>query len=215
MLGRLTASVERVVARQLGHPHGRVSGLVGTVLNRGNRALIAAAADALELTSGATAVDVGFGGGVGLELLMDRVGPEGRVHGVEVSEEMLALAARRHRDEIEVKRLTLHRASMEDLPLPDASMRGLITINTVYFVTDLPSAATELARVLEPEARAVIGIRDPEQMKRMRVPRHGFQVRPVDDVVAALTEGGLEPIEHLRVGSGMASAHLLVARRRD
>lgn len=215
MLGRLTAPVERVVARQLGHPQGRVGGLVGAVLNRGNRGLITAAVDTLELTSGATAVDVGFGGGVGLDLLLDRVGAEGRVHGVEISDEMLALASRRHRGDIGGGRLALHHAAMVDLPLPDSSVAGLITINTIYFVTDLRAAATELARVLAEEGRVVVGIRDPQQMRRMRVTRHGFQVRPVDDVIGSLAGGGLELLEHLRVGAGIGAAHLLVAGRRD
>lgn len=213
MLGRMTDPVERIIARQLGHPRGRLSGLVAAILNRGNRGLTTAAIDALELGPGATAVDVGFGGGVGLDLLLDRVGSEGRVHGVEISEEMLARAARRHHADLEKKRLALHQGAMNALPLPDSQVDGLITINTVYFVCDLPAAAAELARVLVPGGRVVIGIRDPEQMDRMRVPRHGFRVRPVDDVEAALTQDGLELLERRRVGAGAMAAHLVLAQR--
>jgi len=51
--------------------------LVGMMLNRSNRGTIAQAIDALELQPGAVAADLGFGGGVGLALLLERVGPNG------------------------------------------------------------------------------------------------------------------------------------------
>lgn len=88
-------------------------------------------------------MDIGFGGGFGLDMLLDSVGVDGNVHGVEVSKEPISRASRRHRDQIAGERLTLHHAAMDDLPLPDSSVAGLITINTIYFVEDLPTAAAE------------------------------------------------------------------------
>ena len=75
--------------------------------------------------------DVGFGGGVGIALLLDRVDAGGKVHGVEVSSEMLSRATRRFRDEITAGRLELHRASMTQLPFGPASLDGIITTHTV------------------------------------------------------------------------------------
>lgn len=73
------------VARQLGHHSGLPGRLAGTLLNRGNRRFVQAAVEALGPDSAASVADVGFGGGVGLQFLLDRVGESGRVHGVEVS----------------------------------------------------------------------------------------------------------------------------------
>ncbi|MFD4434238.1 SAM-dependent methyltransferase, partial [Nocardia sp. NPDC058497] len=80
------------IADQLGNPHGMLGKGVAFVLNRGNKRAIAAAVDAAAPSSGATVADIGFGGGVGLTLLLDRVGPDGVVHGVEPSPDMLARA---------------------------------------------------------------------------------------------------------------------------
>lgn len=113
------------LAGQLGRPSGPVGRFViARILNRGNRVTITAAADALELRSGSAAADIGFGGGLGLGLLLDRVGPTGRVHGVDYSPAMVRRAAARHRRERH--RLMLDRGSITALPLGDATIDGAI-----------------------------------------------------------------------------------------
>jgi arsenite methyltransferase len=102
------------IARQLGHPAGLAGRLVGVALNLGDRKHVTAAVDALSIPPGGVVADVGFGGGVGIALLLDRVGASGRVHGVDVSSEMLRRAARRFREEISAGRLELYQASMTD-----------------------------------------------------------------------------------------------------
>lgn len=104
---------ERVLAgmsRQLGRPTGLVGRLVGRLLNRGNRGFILAAVDAAEPSKGATVAEIGFGGGAGLALLLDRVGPTGVVHGIEISETMLAGARRRFKKPVAEQILQLHEA---------------------------------------------------------------------------------------------------------
>ena len=73
-----------------------------------------------------------------------------------------------------------------DLPLPDESLDAVITVNTVYFVADLDRAFAEIARVLRPTGRAVIGVGDPDTMAAMAVTAHGFTIRPIDELVGAL-----------------------------
>jgi ubiquinone/menaquinone biosynthesis C-methylase UbiE len=74
--------------------------------------------------SGDTVADLGFGGGVGLDLLRRSVGTGGRVHGVEVSATMLSHSAHRFRRDIASGRLRLHAASMTQLPLDTDSLDG-------------------------------------------------------------------------------------------
>lgn len=203
------------IAGQLGRPHGPWARLVAVALNRGNKDVIAGAVDALALEPGDTAVDIGFGGGIGLGMLLDRVGDTGHVHGVEVSAEMFERASRRYRKAITAGRLALHKTSMTELPFGDAEVDGIITVNTLYFVEDLGRVFAEIAGVLKPGGRLVIGIRDPEAMRRMPVTAHGFRVRPVEEIVERLGERQLRLAEHRRVGSGIREAHLLVATPMD
>jgi SAM-dependent methyltransferase len=198
------------LAGQLRHPHGLAGRSVGSVLNRANRAAVTAAVEALAIVPGRVAADIGFGGGLSLALLLDRVGPAGRVHGLDISRVMLDRARRRHRHAVADGRLVLYEASMTDLPIADASVDGAMTVNTIYFVGDEVFAG--LARMLSPTGRLVLGLGDPVAMARDPVTVHGFRIRPVAEVEAALTAVGLTLVDHRRVGSGPDAFHLLVAR---
>jgi arsenite methyltransferase len=74
----------------------------------------------------------GPSGGVGLTLLLERVGPQGHVHGVDVSPTMVNRASGRFKREIASGRIQLHSGSITQLPLEDGSIDGAITINTIY-----------------------------------------------------------------------------------
>jgi arsenite methyltransferase len=200
------------LARQLSHPGGLFGRMVAVMLNKGNRGTVTAAVQALDLGVAEVAVDVGFGGGLSLALLLDRVGAIGCVHGVDISSTVLSRAARRYRTACSQGRLRLHAGSLTDLPLGDAEIDALITVNTIYFVPDLHRAFVELSRVLKPSGRVVIGLGDPDAMAAMPVTRHGFALRPVQDVAEALAKAGLTVIDHRRVGVGGDAFHLLIGR---
>ncbi|MCV7344267.1 class I SAM-dependent methyltransferase [Mycolicibacterium rhodesiae] len=196
------------LARQLGDPTGFAGRLVGRVLNRGNRSVVVAAVAAAERGPSADIADIGFGGGVGLDILLGREGTV--VHGVEMSDTMLAQARQRFADAIARGRLRLYAGRMESLPLDDSALDAIISTNTVYFVPDLAAAFTELARVLRPGGRLVLGVGDPDQMTKMPFTRHGFRLRPIDELVSAIRDAGFDRIEDRRVGNGPRAFHLLV-----
>jgi ubiquinone/menaquinone biosynthesis C-methylase UbiE len=194
------------VAGQLGRPHGIVSPFVARALNRGNQKLIKAAVEAAQAPRGGVAADVGFGGGVGLQLQLDDVGHGGVVHGIEIADEMLRRAESKFGSDA---RLRLSRGSLTELPLDDGSVDALITVNTVYFIADLDAACKELARVLRPGGRAVIGIGDPDVMAQLPFTKHGFTIRPVSEIAAALQNSGLR-VEQRRIEDKPIPRHLLI-----
>jgi arsenite methyltransferase len=197
------------VAGQLGRPHGILSPFVARALNRGNEKAIAAAVDAAEVERGGVAADIGFGGGVGLQLLLDRVGDDGVVHGIEIADDMLRRAKSKFgRD----GRLRLARGSLTGVPLDDGSVDALITVNTVYFISELDAACAELARVLRPGGRAVIGIGDPDVMVRLPFTKHGFTIRPVAEIAAALENSGLQ-VGQSRIDDKPIPRYLFVGQR--
>jgi SAM-dependent methyltransferase len=199
------------LARQLGRPSGPVGRLlIARMLNKANRGMVTPTVDALELRDGEVGADIGFGGGLALELLLDRVGSTGQVIGVDLSPAMVSKAAARFRQE---RRLRVYEGSITGLPLGDATVDGISSTNTIYFVDDLEKAFAEVARVLTPTGRFALGIGDPELMRKMPVTRHGFHIRPVDDVVGMLSAAGLTIKEQRRIGSSERSFHLIVASR--
>lgn len=182
-------------------------------LNRENRDVVLAAVTATGLEPGQVAADIGFGGGVGLRPLLDLVGSEGHVHGVELSNTMLAMARRRFGRDTAGGRLTLHQGDMVDLPLFGDSLDAAISVNTIYFVENLEQALSEICRVLRPDGRVVIGVGDPVAMAAMPFAAHGFILRPIDDLKVLIRTSGLDEPQHERVGEGERAFHLLVARR--
>ncbi|MEU2120322.1 class I SAM-dependent methyltransferase [Nocardia niwae] len=212
-MNSVRARLLSTLAGQLGNPHGALGKGVAFVLNRGNKAAIAGAVEAAGLAPGSAAADIGFGGGAGLPLLLERVGAGGMVHGVEISADMLARARASHRDDIDAGRLRLVEGSLTALPLPDDSLDATITVNTVYFVPDLTAVCTELARVVRPGGRLVIGIGDPDAMAKLPFTSYGFTLRPVPEVIAALEQAGCA-VEHRRLGTTPIPHHLLVATPR-
>src|SRR5262245_58322840 len=101
------------------------------------------------------------------------------VYGVEVADDMLDRARSRFADEVDAGRRRLAHGSLTALPLEDGWLDAAITVNTVYFVDALDTACAELARVLRPGGRAVVGIGDPEAMAGMPFTSYGFTLRPV------------------------------------
>lgn len=202
------------LARHLRRPDGILGRFIAGRLNKGNQAIIAGAIEPLELSAPSVAADLGFGGGIGLRLLLDR--PEvSEAVGIDFSPAMLTAARKRFATELADGRLRLESGSLTGLPLADGSLDGAITVNTVYFLDDLAPALREFVRVLRPGARVVIGIGDPDAMAKMPFTEHGFHLRPIAELEASIRAADLELVDHRRVKGGRAPAHLLVAATPD
>jgi arsenite methyltransferase len=103
---------------------------------------------------------------------------------------------------------------MTSLPLEDRSVDAIVTTNTVYFVDDLDAAFAEVARVLAPGGRFVLGVGDPELMGRARMlTENGFRIRPLPELEAALTGAGLLVLRHEEFAHSGLGFHLLITTR--
>ncbi|WP_433574728.1 class I SAM-dependent methyltransferase [Nocardia brasiliensis] len=178
------------LANQLANPHGLPSTSVAVHMNRRNRTAIQAAVNATEAEPGDVVADIGFGGGLGISLLLDLVGPDGVVHGIDISRNMVMRARSRFRSETADGRLALARAQLTALPLPDQSVDAAISVHTLYFVPDLPVACAELVRVLRPGGRLIIGIGDPAAMADLPHTMYRFILRPISLISTALEHQG-------------------------
>jgi arsenite methyltransferase len=110
-----------------------------------------------DLHEGDTVLDLGSGAGLDLVLSSRRVGPTGKVYGLDMTDEMLALA-QRNLDEAGVDNVELLHGVIEDIPLPDGSVDVVISNCVVNLSADKPRVFAEIARVLRPGGR--IGITD-------------------------------------------------------
>lgn len=202
--------LQRMLGRQLGDPSGWLGNRVVGALNKRNYQAIEAAVAALELHGGEAVADIGYGGGVGLRLLLDAVGETGRVHGIEPSLAMVERSRKDFREYVTSGRLALHQAAMASLPLTDDVLDGWISLNTIYFIDDLAPSFAALARVLKPTGRGVLGVADPGWLASQPYAEHGFAIRPIDDVVAALERARLRAVVDTRTNPETKAGYNLI-----
>jgi arsenite methyltransferase len=110
-----------------------------------------------ELLEGETVLDLGSGGGIDVILSAKRVGPTGRVYGLDMTDEMLALA-RANADEAGVANAVFLKGVIEDVPLPNDSVDIVISNCVINLSTDKAAVLAEIARVLKPGGR--VGVSD-------------------------------------------------------
>jgi ubiquinone/menaquinone biosynthesis C-methylase UbiE len=109
--------------------------------------------EALAARPGEHLLDMGCGPGFYVAELVEQVGPDGRVAGVDPSPAMLALAARRVEGHDNVE---LREASATDLPFADATFDAAISVQVLEYVERVGPALQELHRVLRPGGRLVL-----------------------------------------------------------
>ena len=110
-----------------------------------------------ELHEGERVIDLGSGGGIDILLSAKRVGPTGRVFGLDMTDEMLELAQKNIAD-AGAANVELLRGHIEDIPLPANSVDVVISNCVVNLAADKSAVFSEIARVLKPGGR--IGITD-------------------------------------------------------
>jgi ubiquinone/menaquinone biosynthesis C-methylase UbiE len=144
--------------RQFAHPEGPLGWFVGHVMALKNGPRSHFALELLGARRGEYVLELGFGPGVDVARLWERVGPTGRIAGADVSREMVRHARRRNRRAVTSGSIDLRRAEATALPFDDASFDAVYAANSAQFWGDLDAGFAEVRRVLRPGGRAVIAV---------------------------------------------------------
>jgi len=110
-----------------------------------------------ELREGERVLDLGSGGGIDVLLSAHRVGDTGFAYGVDMTEEMLALA-RANATKAGAINVEFRAGTIENIPLPDAAVDVVISNCVINLSTDKPAVLAEMFRVLTPGGR--VGVSD-------------------------------------------------------
>ena len=172
---------------------------MGRLINRASRSLIVNTVTALDIQPGMSVLEIGFGGGAGLELALAAVG-HGQVFGIDISRTMVEFARRRFARQISDGRLQVAEGSVSALPFPERMFDRVFAINNIYFWGDTAGCLQEIGRALKPGGRVGIGNRSKEHMSRFAVTKQGFQLFSASELEEALAGAGFRDlrVEHKR-----------------
>ncbi len=157
-----------------------------------------------QLKAGETVLDLGSGGGIDVLLSARRVGPTGKAYGLDMTDEMLALA-RQNQKAAGVENVEFIKGEIENIPLPDNSVDVIISNCVINLSADKDKVIKEAFRVLKPGGRfAVSDIvtrgEMPEQIRRQVLLWSGCIAGALQDTeyqsklaAAGFEEIGIEP----------------------
>ena len=141
-----------------------------------------------ELKAGETVLDLGSGGGIDVLLSARRVGPSGKAYGLDMTDEMLALA-RENQRKAGVDNVEFLKGEIEAIPLPDNSVDVIISNCVINLSADKDRVFAEAYRVLRPGGRFAVS----DVVVRGEVPP---QIRRSIELWIGCVAGALEEREY-------------------
>jgi len=144
-----------------------------------------------ELHAGETVLDLGSGGGIDVLLSARRVGPTGKAYGLDMTDEMLALA-RKHQRQAGATNVEFLKGEIEQIPLPDSSVDVIISNCVINLSADKRRVLGEAFRVLKPGGRFAVS----DVVVRGEVPA---SVRRSMELWVGCIAGALEEQEYTRL----------------
>ena len=138
--------------------YNKIARVYDLLSEKAERPMREAGLEMLGAQSGERVLEIGFGTGHCLVSLAKAVGPDGRVLGIDISDEMVAITRKRLEEEGLSERCSIGRGDAESLPCEDASLDAVFVSFTLelFDTPEIPRVLGEVRRTLKPGGRLVV-----------------------------------------------------------
>lgn len=174
------------IRSQFACPHGLLGMLAGVLMARQNRDLNRWAIAHLDVRPGDHVLEIGFGPGVAVKQLAERVG-EGRVRGIDPSPTMLRMARRRNAAAVLAGRVELRLGALPELPYPSNAFDRILAVNSVQLWMDDMSLAV-LERALRARGLFALALQPRDELAKRGARAVGREI------IARLARAGFTPV---------------------
>ena len=94
---------------------------------------------------------------------------------------------------------------VSEADIKEGSIDGLLAVNVLYFIDDLPTFFAHIKKWLKPNACAVFGVRSPETLTAVPFIQYGFNIRTIESMEKAMSVAGFSDVESTQYDEGVSS----------
>ncbi len=181
------------LARQLQHPSGFGGRGLLRLLNRENAEMNQLAIASMTLHPHQKILEIGFGGGDLIDRLF-KIEPSLHVTGIDPSSESIRITQTRLKEAIASGQLALKQSTAEHLT-EKKTFDAIVTVNTLYFWTDVSRVLENSYRALKPGGQMAIAYNSKSFLEQSHWTQAGFQAYEVTEVESHLKTAGFERIQ--------------------
>ncbi|MEG3659365.1 class I SAM-dependent methyltransferase [Arenibacter palladensis] len=179
-----------LIGKQMQYPKGFLGKVLFAWMTPKTIAHARWTADLLEIQSEDKIIEIGFGNGANIKLLLQEA-IRGSVTGVEISKTAIEMASKKNAKAISEGRVKLHLAQGNAIPTENEVFDKACSVATAYVIEDPGAVFQEMFRVLKPKGRAAITFPVRENFMRFKpVATEGFYLHELSDLEAAFHNAG-------------------------
>lgn len=180
------------IGSQFGNPRGIMGKICCAIMNVINRKMYIKVSDSILENSCKDILDIGFGNGY----LEKRISKQSGViiNGIDISKDMLKIAAKRNKKAVEQGRVTLSLGDCCNLEFQNGMFDAVTSVNTIYFWPDTVKGLSEIKRVLKDNGIFVNAVYSQEWLKRMSYTKKGFNFFSKEDYISDGKKAGFSKV---------------------
>ena len=192
------------IGSQFGNPRGIIGFICCKCMNVINKKMYKKTVSLLSLNRNQKLLDIGYGNGFLIKLADKMFGCS--LYGIDISEDMKALAQKRNKNALKDNRLNFEVGYCCNLRFADNTFDAVSSINTVYFWSDTAKGLSEIRRCLVPGGCFINAVYTKEWLSRTKMADKGFKKFEPEELVALGKQAGFEKIEISEIVKGKSFA---------